>query len=59
MIITLIGVWIVLGSLTPVLIIPIFTWLIQEMFIIEEEKMLEEKFGEEYREYKTTVRRWI
>jgi protein-S-isoprenylcysteine O-methyltransferase Ste14 len=59
MIITLIGVWIVLGSLTPVFIIPIFTWLIQEMFIIEEEKMLEEKFGEEYREYKTAVRRWI
>jgi protein-S-isoprenylcysteine O-methyltransferase Ste14 len=59
MIITLIGVWIVLGSLTPVLIIPIFTWLIQEMFIIEEEKMLEATFGEEYREYKASVRRWV
>jgi protein-S-isoprenylcysteine O-methyltransferase Ste14 len=59
MIITLIGVWIVLGSLTPVFIIPIFTLLIQEMFIIEEEKMLEATFGEEYREYKTAVRRWI
>jgi protein-S-isoprenylcysteine O-methyltransferase Ste14 len=59
MIITLIGVWIFLGSLTPVLMIPIFTWLIQEMFIIEEERMLEAKFGEEYREYKATVRRWI
>jgi protein-S-isoprenylcysteine O-methyltransferase Ste14 len=59
MIITLIGVWIFLGSLTPVLMIPIFTWLIQEMFIIEEERMLEAKFGEQYREYKATVRRWI
>lgn len=59
MIITLIGVWIFLGSLTPVLMIPIFTWLIQEMFIKEEERMLEAKFGEQYREYKATVRRWI
>jgi protein-S-isoprenylcysteine O-methyltransferase Ste14 len=59
MIITLIGVWIFLGSLTPVFMIPIFTVLIQEMFIKEEERMLEEKFGEQYQEYKTSVRRWI
>jgi len=59
MIITLIGLWIVLGSLTPLIIIPTFTWLIQEMFIKQEENMLEDKFGEEYEEYKATVRRWI
>lgn len=59
MIIILIGVWIYLGSLTPVFIIPLFSWLIQELFITEEEKMLEERFGEEYKEYKATVRRWI
>ena len=59
MITVLIGLWILLGSLTPVFIIPIFTWLIQEVFIKEEEKMLEAKFGEEYREYKATVKRWI
>jgi protein-S-isoprenylcysteine O-methyltransferase Ste14 len=29
------------------------------MFIEQEEKMLEEKFGEEYQEYKATVRRWV
>jgi protein-S-isoprenylcysteine O-methyltransferase Ste14 len=59
MIITLIGVWIVEGSLTPLFVIPIFSWLIQEMFIKQEEKKLEEKFGEEYKEYKATVRRWV
>ncbi|MDJ0531955.1 MAG: isoprenylcysteine carboxylmethyltransferase family protein [Xenococcaceae cyanobacterium MO_207.B15] len=59
MITFLAGLWIFWGSLTPVLIIPVFTWLIQEIFIKEEERMLEAKFGEEYQEYKTTVRRWI
>ena len=59
MITVLIGLWIVLGSLTPLLIIPVFTWLIQELFIKQEEKMLLDKFGEEYQAYKATVRRWI
>ena len=59
MIITLTGVWIYLGSLTPVFIIPLFSWLIQELFIKEEEKMLEDKFGVDYQEYKASVRRWI
>jgi protein-S-isoprenylcysteine O-methyltransferase Ste14 len=59
MIIILIGVWIVLGSLTPLFIIPAFSWIIQELFIKEEEKMLEEKFGESYQKYQATVRRWI
>ena len=59
MIITLIGVWIYSGSLTPVFVIPLFSWLIQEVFIKEEEQMLEKKFGEDYGEYKATVRRWI
>lgn len=59
MITVLIGLWVFLGGLTPLFVIPIFTWIIQEMFIKEEERMLEEKFGESYREYKTEVRRWI
>ncbi len=59
MIIVLIGLWIVEGSLTPLLIIPVFTWLIQELFIKQSEKMLLDKFGESYQEYFATVRRWI
>ena len=59
MITILIGLWIFLGSLTPIFIIPVFTWLIQEVFIKEEERILEAKFGENYRKYKATVRRWI
>ena len=59
MIIFLLGLWIYLGSLTPVFVVPLFSWLIQELFIKEEERMLEDKFGEDYLEYKVTVRRWI
>ena len=59
MIAVLTGLWLYLGSLTPVFVIPVFAWLIQELFIKEEERMLEAKFGEDYREYKATVRRWI
>ncbi|BAZ44278.1 hypothetical protein NIES4102_12860 [Chondrocystis sp. NIES-4102] len=59
MVIILSGLWIFLGSLTPIVIIPIFIWLIQEMFIKEEERMLEARFKSEYQQYCDTVRRWI
>ena len=59
MIVTLTGIWIYLGSLTPGVVIPLFSWLIQELFIKEEEKMLKDKFGEDYKIYQASVRRWI
>ena len=59
MVVFLLGLWLFLGSLSPLVVIPVFVGLIQAKFIKAEEKMLEEKFGEEYREYKVRVRRWI
>ena len=59
MLIILLGFGIYLGSLTPFLVLPAFYFVITEMQIKPEEKMLEKKFGEEYLDYKTKVRRWL
>ena len=55
----LVGVWLLLGTLSAALPIAVFVWIIQERFIRGEERFLDEIFGEEYRGYKSRVRRWI
>jgi len=55
----LIGVTILLGSLSPWVIIPIFAVLMEVVFIRVEERMLGEKFGPVWLEYKKKVRRWL
>ena len=55
----LVGVSILLGALTPVIVIPVFVWLIRTRVIAVEEAMLTEAFGDAYRDYKTRVRRWL
>lgn len=59
MVIILTGWGIYLGSIAPFLLIPIFIWVLTVMQIIPEEEILEEKFGQEYKDYKARVRRWI
>jgi len=51
------AIW--LGSVTPFLVLPLFYWLITNMQIKPEERTLEAKFGQEYRDYKNKVRRWL
>jgi protein-S-isoprenylcysteine O-methyltransferase Ste14 len=59
MMVILVGTWILLGKLSPVIVIPVFFFIIQEGFIKYEEKFLEEKFSDEYLDYKDKVSRWI
>lgn len=59
MVLGLVGIGIFMGTLTPLLVIPAFVWKITTGFIRHEEGMLEAAFGDEYREYKGRVRRWI
>ena len=55
----LFGFAVYLGDLTPFLMLPLFYIVITEMQIKPEERMLEDKFGEEYLDYKNRVRRWL
>lgn len=59
MILVLMGVCLLLGSLSPWLLVPGFFLTIRTVFVIPEEAMMERIFGDEYRAYKAKVRRWI
>jgi protein-S-isoprenylcysteine O-methyltransferase Ste14 len=55
----LLGVAFLLGSLSPLAVPPLFAVLIQILFVRNEERWMEQQFGEEYLDYKRTTRRWI
>jgi protein-S-isoprenylcysteine O-methyltransferase Ste14 len=59
MVTLLFGLAILLGSLTPFFVIPVFVLIINRRFIPAEESMLEQRFGDSYRNYHQHVRRWI
>lgn len=53
------GLMIYLRSVWGIILLPIVIWLITIWVIVPEEKYLAQKFGAEYLNYKSTVRRWI
>jgi protein-S-isoprenylcysteine O-methyltransferase Ste14 len=59
MTVALMGLGVLLGSVTPFLVVPLFVWWIDKQFIRVEEQALTETFGEEYTEYQSNVRRWL
>ena len=59
MIMILVGAGFLMGSLSPFTLIPVFVIIIDKHFIASEEKMLERRFGDEWRHYKARVRRWL
>ncbi len=59
MLISLTGAAVVLGSVTCLLVLPLFAWQIATRFIRVEEAMLTERFGEPYIAYQKRVRRWV
>ena len=55
----LIGLGLLMGTAAPFIVVPAFVLIIDRCFIRSEEAVLETTFGDEYRDYKTRVRRWI
>ncbi|MBO2542873.1 isoprenylcysteine carboxylmethyltransferase family protein [Salegentibacter sp. BDJ18] len=57
--ISLLGVWVLLGIVLPILGCLLFILIINYWYISYEENEMEKQFGAEYREYKSRVNRWI
>jgi protein-S-isoprenylcysteine O-methyltransferase Ste14 len=55
----LLGIAMVLGTLTPFVVPPLFAWFITVRFIRREEAILAAQFGEVYQAYARRVRRWL
>ena len=55
----LMGVWLLLGSLSPLAFILAFILLTEQLYILPEEKRLVASFGNDYRSYLRRARRWI
>ena len=53
------GCSVLAGTLLPFLVLGVMVWLFTVRFVLPEEAHMEEQFGEEYRRYKTSVRRWL
>ena len=53
------GTWLALGSLSPLLVLAAFFLLIRNWFVLHEEAAMAARFGESYRQYCETVRRWL
>lgn len=59
MVLILIGIAILMGSLSPLIVIVFFTALMELVFVRTEEKMLGQHFGLTWTEYQSKVRKWI
>ncbi|WP_325176799.1 methyltransferase family protein [Paenibacillus alkalitolerans] len=57
--ISLLGVCFMLGAASPFIILALFVAVTDRWYIEFEEKMLQKKFGVDYENYKSAVRRWI
>ena len=55
----LVGAWLSLGSLSPVLGLPVYLILAERWYILPEERRLAMAFGKEYESYQRRTPRWL
>lgn len=48
-----------LQNIVNLLVLPLFVWYMNRFQILPEEEVMEKKFGDAYRNYKTEVNRWL
>ena len=53
------GVALLRGSATSIVVAAVFFIILQETFVRREERLLEQRFGDEYRDYRRSARRWL
>ena len=59
MVLVLFGIAVMLGTVSPLVVIPVFTWWITVRFIVPEEQHLNTQFGRTFTDYRSKVRRWL
>jgi protein-S-isoprenylcysteine O-methyltransferase Ste14 len=55
----LVGTSILLGTFSPLFVIPILFIVLHTQFVLREEKLMKEWFGESYLDYKRKTPRWL
>jgi protein-S-isoprenylcysteine O-methyltransferase Ste14 len=58
-ILLLVGLALLLRSVTPYVVVLAFAILLDRRFVAVEERMLKEKLGEEWERYRRRARRWL
>ena len=59
LLLSLAGAWVMLGTISPGLVIPPFYLLIRYRYVAHEERVMRERFGDAFRAYERRVRRWL
>lgn len=57
LLLTGLGIW--LGNILALLLAPVFVWAMNRWYIVDEEQLMESRFGEHYLAYRRHVRRWL
>jgi protein-S-isoprenylcysteine O-methyltransferase Ste14 len=55
----LLGIWLLLGALSPVLGVLLFVAVTDRWYIPFEERVLRDRFGQAFRDYAARTRRWV
>lgn len=59
MVLAAIGIAMLLGTLSPFLVVGALVWLFTSRFILVEEAALEDEFGDAWHAYRRKIRRWV